>query len=136
MGQNPSRGVCPWCRKAEVAAATKEGHPGCPSCLMSVPYVSARCRCGAVVEPEMSLYEVRPDGSVKCCFCMGSFSCQVSGCSGCDYCMDWSDDDYCPGGNVDCPGLPTQKEHDRWEQEDVGRMMSSVIGRAILDSQE
>jgi len=89
MGRNPNRGVCPWCTNSEVAEATVNGYSGCQECLYHLRVVFARCSCGTIVQPDMGLYEVRKDGTVTCCFCLGSVRCQVSSCGGCDACMDW-----------------------------------------------
>lgn len=95
MGQNPSRGVCPWCQYAEVVGKNADGHPGCEECLRHISIAFARCSCGTLVRPIDGLYEVRVDGGIVCCHCLGSVACGVSSCGGCDVCMPPMGDEHC-----------------------------------------
>lgn len=76
--------VCPWCRRNPVAARGPHREPSCEPCLTTVRAV--RCGCGTLVYPEMGLYEVRPNGAVSCCHCLGSLRCGVPSCEGCSVC--------------------------------------------------
>ncbi len=84
--------VCPWCRCHPVTVRGPWNEPTCRPCLATVRAV--RCRCGTLTEPFMGLYEVFPNGVVRCCHCLGSVRCGIAQCEGCDVCCD-------PQPNVD-----------------------------------